>query len=98
MVTGAFRGSGNTLAAMAIALISLWVLQFPIAWLLTERTQLGVAGVWISYPVQAFLSALVAWLWFKRGTWKQKNLVGRTPAETRVAQYPTDTVMDTNGG
>ncbi len=98
VVTGAFRGSGNTLAAMAIALISLWVLQFPIAWLLTERTQLGVAGVWISYPVQAFLSALVAWLWFKRGTWKQKNLVGRTPAETRVAQYPTDTVMDTNGG
>ena len=97
VVTGAFRGSGNTLAAMAIALISLWVLQLPIAWLYRAHAT-GRGRSVDFYPVQAFMSALVAWVWFKRGTWKQKNLVGRTPEETKVAQYPTDTVMDTNGG
>lgn len=95
VVTGAFRGSGNTLAAMAIALVSLWMLQFPIAWLLTERTSLGVTGVWISYPVQSVLTALIAWIWFVRGGWKHRQFVGVPPAEIRVSQYPTESVAST---
>ena len=60
VITGAFRGSGNTVVAMMIALVSLWMLQFPLAWLLSTRAGLGATGIWIAYPVQNAVTAAIA--------------------------------------
>ena len=37
---GVLRASGNTFAAMLISLVSQWVLQFPLAFILSEHTAL----------------------------------------------------------
>lgn len=69
VLAGAFRGTGDTLAAMALAIVSLWVLRFPLAYVLSERTTLGAAGIWWSFPISNFITAAIALLWVARGKW-----------------------------
>ena len=95
VLTGAFRGSGNTLVAMAIALVSQWMLQFPLAWLLAERTGLGATGIWIAYPIQNVLTALIVVIWFARGTWKHRNVIEEPAPESAVSRYRPGSVTNT---
>jgi len=73
-INGAFRGSGNTMISMALSIISLWVLRFPIAFFLSEYTGLGSVGIYISFPAANIIAAVITMIWFARGTWKQKKL------------------------
>lgn len=87
VITGAFRGSGNTVIAMTIALVSLWVLQFPLAWLLSTHAGLGATGIWIAYPVQNTITAVIAAIWFARGGWKKRSAIEDDTAEQEAAAY-----------
>jgi putative MATE family efflux protein len=95
VIIGAFRGSGSTLVAMAIALISLWMLQFPLAWLLSSRTALGALGIWLAYPIQNVLIATIALIWFARGTWKRHSAIETPESERAVSRYRPGSVTDT---
>lgn len=75
VVNGVFRGSGNTLMAMMFAIISLWVLRFPLAYILSRHTSLGVDGIWWAFPVTNVLAATIAVLWLGQGGWKKKTLI-----------------------
>ena len=72
-VVAAFRASGNMLMAMVIALVSQWMIQFPVAYVLSNHTVLQADGLWWSFPVTNILVALVSLGWFARGTWKDKR-------------------------
>jgi MATE family, multidrug efflux pump len=75
VITGALRGAGNTMAAMVLSLLSAWVLQFPLAYVLSRHTSLGVLGVWWAYPISIIVSATICVLWFLSGDWKRTNLL-----------------------
>ena len=62
----AFRASGNMLMAMVVALVSQWVIQFPLAYVLSKHTVLHADGLWWSFPVTNILVALVSLGWFAR--------------------------------
>ena len=47
-------------AAMVLALVSQWVLQFPLAYVLSRPQVLGTAGLWWSFPVTNVLTAVAA--------------------------------------
>jgi putative MATE family efflux protein len=72
VLTGAFRGAGDTTAAMLLALFALWVLRFPLAFLLSYRTPLGQAGLWWAFPISEAIASLIAWVWFKTGRWRRR--------------------------
>jgi len=72
---GAFRGSGNTLHTMVIALVSLWALRFPLAYFLAMHTRLGALGLWWAFPVSNVATAIMAIVWFRWGTWRRTVLV-----------------------
>ncbi len=74
---GAFRGSGNTFNTMVLAMVSLWVLQFPIAYVLSKHTALGEVGLWWAFPVANVTIACVAALWFAQGGWRRTSLIGQ---------------------
>lgn len=95
VITGAFRGSGNTLIAMAIALVSLWMLQFPLAWVLSNNTSLGEVGLWIAYPVQNIVTAAIAAIWFARGSWKRQHVIDEPEPERAVSQYRPGEITNT---
>ncbi|MFH1820617.1 MAG: MATE family efflux transporter [Candidatus Nealsonbacteria bacterium] len=73
-LNGAFRGSGNTLVSMILAIVSLWVFRFPIAYILSTHTALSYQGIWWSFSIANVLAAIVTLIWFSRGTWKKKRI------------------------
>ncbi|MBI3930299.1 MAG: MATE family efflux transporter [Armatimonadetes bacterium] len=81
---GAFRGSGNTLTSMVLSLVSLWVLQFPLAFVLSGRAGLGPVGIWLSYPIANLGAVLLAVLWFRRGTWNERRITDELRLEENV--------------
>jgi Na+-driven multidrug efflux pump len=81
---GVLRASGNTFEAMLISLISQWVLQFPIAFILSEHTSLRAHGLWWSFPVANVATSIIAGIWFARGDWKKRRLIARTEDEAEA--------------
>ena len=73
-LNGLFRGSGNTMISMVLSIVSLWVLRFPLAYVLSQHTSLEEIGLWIAFPVANILAAIIAIVWFMKGTWKQKQI------------------------
>ncbi|MFC1478211.1 MATE family efflux transporter [Candidatus Margulisiibacteriota bacterium] len=74
VLCGAFRGSGDTIAAMVMAVISLWLLQFPLAFVLSRFTVLSESGIWWSYPITNVIAAAIVVIYFKKGRWREKKL------------------------
>jgi len=83
-INGTLRGAGNTMAAMVLTIISAWVIQFPLAYILSHRTSLGIDGIWWSHSITMVLSAIVALVWFAGGDWKRTKLLEEADLEQRV--------------
>ncbi|MEJ2056083.1 MAG: MATE family efflux transporter, partial [Calditrichaceae bacterium] len=77
-INGAFRGSGNTIISMVLSIISLWILRFPLAYLLSKHTALAEIGIWIAYPSANVIAAIITIMWFMRGSWKNKDITRGT--------------------
>jgi putative MATE family efflux protein len=90
-VVSAFRASGNMLVAMVIAVVSQFVLQFPLAYILSKHTTLQAAGLWWSFPITTILVALFAVAWFAQGGWKATVL---TEDSRQVAQVAEETIAE----
>ena len=85
-IVAAFRASGNMLIAMVIALVSQWMIQFPLAYVLSKHTVLLAHGLWWSFPVTNILVAVVSVCWFARGSWKSTKLTEESRLTTQAAQ------------
>lgn len=70
ILNGVFNGAGFTKASMLISILSLWIIRFPLAFLLSHKTSLGYEGIWWSFPISNLLAALAAFIYFKMGYWK----------------------------
>lgn len=73
-LNGVFVGAGNTMISMILAIISLWVLRFPLGYVLAIHTSLAEIGIWIAFAVSNIIAALATIIWFKKGTWKDKKI------------------------
>jgi putative MATE family efflux protein len=90
-VVATFRASGNMLNAMVVALVSQFVIQFPLAYVLSKHTALGVDGLWWSFPATNVLIALVSLAWFARGGWKTTRL---TEEDRQVVKVTEETIKE----
>jgi putative MATE family efflux protein len=90
-VVSAFRASGNMLVAMVLALVSQFVLQFPLAYILSKHTSLQAAGLWWSFPITTVAVAIVSVCWFAQGGWKTTVL---TEESRQVAQVAEETIAE----
>ena len=73
---GVFRAAGKTVTTMVLALVSQWVLQFPLAYVLGKHTAGGLDSMWWAFPTSMITSTLLALVLFMRGDWKQGRLTG----------------------
>ncbi|WP_423747562.1 MATE family efflux transporter (plasmid) [Haladaptatus sp. SPP-AMP-3] len=92
--TGGFRGAGKTLVAAAISILTLAGIRLPIAYIASQGIlptnlwffgQPDVRGIWLAFFVSNVAGALIAWLWFRRGTWREGDVRG-TP-ETNQDEF-----------
>ncbi|MFB6167009.1 MAG: MATE family efflux transporter, partial [Candidatus Nanohaloarchaea archaeon] len=49
-------------------------------------TLYGPTGVWMAFPVSNVAGAVLAYLWFRRGTWRS-SVVEEKPVEESVEGY-----------
>ena len=85
-IISAFRASGNMLIAMVIALISQWMFQFPLAYILSKHTSLEALGLWWAFPITNVTMTLVSMAWFARGGWKKTRLTEETEETVHVTE------------
>ncbi len=86
VLTGTIRGAGDTKASMYLTIISQYVIQFPLAYLFAVTLGMASVGIWWSFAVANVLSTIVVLLWYMRGTWKHKNLLGDAELRREVAE------------
>ncbi len=89
-LTGVLRASGNMVMTMMLTLVSQWVLQFPLAYVLSKHTALGAQGIWWAFPVTNVLIALITIGVYAKGDWKKKRLLDE---EEVLAGKVTDEVL-----
>ena len=68
----AFNGAGDTTTPTWINLVSYWLVQIPLAYLLALPLGLGTRGVFWAITVAQVVLAAAAVAWFRRGTWKTR--------------------------
>ena len=54
--------------------IAYWLLQIPLAWALSVYFDWGPSGVFTAIAVGQCTLAAIGVLWFKRGTWKLREI------------------------
>ncbi len=71
VLTQAFNGSGDTKTPTIINFIAFWLVQIPLAYVLAKTLDMGPLGVFIVVPISQAILSILAWLWFRKGTWKK---------------------------
>jgi Na+-driven multidrug efflux pump len=74
LMQNCITGSGDTLPPMLITLAMLWVLQLPLAYLLSRYTDMGVYGVRWAIVISFVVGAIAYITYFWRGKWKRKKV------------------------
>lgn len=72
VLNGLFNGTGFTKASMMISIFGLWVLRFPLAYVLSYHTSLGYEGIWWAFPISNLITGAVAFSFYKSGYWKRR--------------------------
>lgn len=81
--TGGFRGAGKTLIAAAISVITLAGIRLPVAYVASQGVlptdlwflgQLDPRGIWIAFFISNVAGAIIAYAWFRRGTWREGDV------------------------
>jgi Na+-driven multidrug efflux pump len=71
MVIGnSFNGAGDTRTPTLINLFVFWLLEIPLAWLLSQQVGMGPFGVFVAMTVAFSTLAVVSAVLFRRGRWK----------------------------
>jgi MATE family, multidrug efflux pump len=71
VVTQAFNGSGDTKTPTKINLIAFWMFQLPFAYLAAITFKMGALGIFIAITLAEVLLAIIAIVWFRKGSWKK---------------------------
>lgn len=78
VMNGTFNGAGFTKASMFISIMSLWLVRFPLAYVLANTLGYGPEGIWWSFPISNFIAGIVAFIYFKTGYWKKRLIRDRS--------------------
>ena len=73
-LVAAMNGAGETRVPMIAAFLANWPLKLPLAYTLAVPLAYGINGVWTGMLISIVVEALVVIAWFRRGTWKVKQV------------------------
>ncbi len=73
VLSGVMRSSGTVLWPTAISIFSIWAIEVPVAYVLSQHTSLGLRGVWFAYPA-AFIAGLILQTSYYLFVWRRRQL------------------------
>jgi putative MATE family efflux protein len=74
VMISAFNGAGDTTTPTVINFFGFWLFQIPLAYLLAKVMNLGPTGVFIAIPVAETAITAAAFILFRKGKWKLKEV------------------------
>ncbi|BAB06655.1 MATE family efflux transporter [Halalkalibacterium halodurans] len=77
VVISSLRAAGDVKFPVYLAIVSMWGIAVPIAYLLGLPLGLGLIGVWIAFIADEwFRGLLMIWRW-RKGKWQEMSFVGK---------------------
>lgn len=73
IIGATMRASGTVLWPTIIGVVSIWLVEVPVAYYLSYHTNLGIKGIWIGYPA-AFIASLLLQYGYYKLSWKKKRI------------------------
>ncbi len=67
-VSGVIRGAGRMTFTMVMALLSMWIIRIPLAFLLSSR--FGTRGIWYAIDIGFLVGMTGSLVYYFAGTWK----------------------------
>ena len=71
---GTFTGAGDTITSMVLSIFAFWILRIPVAYALSHYTSLGFFGIGWSFSITCTISAILGYLVFRFGKWKERRI------------------------
>jgi len=74
VLVNSFNGAGDTTTALRINIFAFWLIEIPLAWILSMKMGMDQRGVFTAIVMAESIMTLTAWLFFRRGKWKLKEV------------------------
>jgi putative MATE family efflux protein len=74
IMQNSISGAGDTLPPMIISMVTLWIVQLPLAYILSRFTWLGMYGIRWAIVIGFILGAIAYLIYFWQGRWQRKNV------------------------
>ncbi len=82
-IQGVLRSAGDTMALLALSFVAMFVIRIPLAYWLAGPGGFQQDGIWMAMFMSSALAVGLNWLYYKKGPWKKKRVLGR-PSPTAV--------------
>ncbi|HEK9103189.1 TPA: MATE family efflux transporter, partial [Bacillus pseudomycoides] len=73
IIGATMRASGTVLWPTIIGVVSIWLVEVPVAYFLSYHTDLGIEGIWIGYPAAFIVSLILQYAYYKF-SWQKKRI------------------------
>lgn len=74
VVVQGFNGSGDTLTPTKINLFCFWLIEIPLAYLLSMTLNMGITGICMSIIIAESLLTIIGVILFRQGKWKLRKV------------------------
>lgn len=74
VLVNSFNGAGDTNTPLKINIFAFWLIEIPLAWILSLKAGMNERGVFTAIVIAESIMTLTAWLVFRRGKWKLKEV------------------------
>ncbi len=76
-IQGVLRSAGDTMALLALSFIAMFIIRIPLAYGLAGPGGFQQDGIWMAMLASSTLAVGLNWLYYKKGPWKKKRLLGK---------------------
>lgn len=76
-IQGVLRSAGDTIALLVLSFIAMFIIRIPLAYFLAGPGGFRQDGIWMAMLASSTLAVFLNWLYYKKGPWKKKKLLGR---------------------